>query len=165
MCVGDFVWCLHRRGITCVIMGTIPTSPIEYEFKRIMNKENSYVMDDKHLYRFLFWLPRIGLLLYAIFPLVENMEAIGDSMTYIVLVIFILFLIGCVLSLIVSPKRTLLFLLGSSKKENIIDICLSAIGLCISIYAKGELFDGVWVILLIGSLLNLIVSEKKCKTV
>ena len=120
---------------------------------------------EKYLYRFLFWLPRIGLSLYAFFPMIDNMEATESSMMYIVLVMFILFFIGCAFSLIASPKTTLLFLLGSSKKENIVDICLSAIGLCISIYAKGELFDGVWVILLIGSLLNLIVSEKKCKTV
>ena len=120
---------------------------------------------ERYLYRFLFWLPRLGLFLYALFPMMENMEAIESSMMYIVLVVFILFFIGCAFLLIVSPKKTLRFLLGSSKKENTIDICLSVIGLCISIYAKGELFDGVWVILLIGSLLNLMASERKCMTV
>lgn len=123
------------------------------------------MVSERYLYRFLFWLPRIGLSLYALSPMLENMEVVESSMMYMVLVVFILFFIGCAFLLIVSPKKTLLFLLGSSKKENIIDICLSVIGLCISIYAKDELFDGVWVILLIGSLLNLMVSERKCKTV
>ena len=36
--VGDFAWCLHRRGFSCVIMGTIPISPIEYEFKKIKDE-------------------------------------------------------------------------------------------------------------------------------
>jgi hypothetical protein len=104
----------------------------------------------------LFWLPRIAILLYALYPSIEDNEAFALPFYCTILGLFVLFFIGCGYYMIKTPRKALYFLLSSNKKENILDLCLSVFGLCICLYKKEGFPDGTWIILIIGSLLALL---------
>lgn len=117
-------------------------------------------MNNNQIEKVVFWLPRVALLLYAFYPLVENDEALGMPYALTIIVLFVMFFLGGVSLFSRNPKVTILSVLKSSTRECMIDLFIGILGLTLSLYANKGFPDAIWILLIIISLLPLFSKQR-----